>query len=420
MEQQAISLRELNEQVSNVVQTTFDTAVWITAEVSEARVAANGHCYLEFIEKSDRTQNVVARARAVIWSNRWWLLGEAFRQATGQALSPGMKIMVQVRVTMHAAYGYCLDVQDLDPNYTLGEMARRRMEILNRLTEEGIMEMNRELPLPRLTQRLAVISAAGAAGYGDFCHQLEHNEGGFHFYTHLFPAAMQGTRTEPEIIAALERIYQHAELFDAVVIIRGGGATADLASFDSYELAANCAQFPLPILVGIGHERDSTVLDAVAHTSLKTPTAVASFLIERMNDEAALVQQLQAELLERVQEIRRHEQERLRMASLRLQQTRLTLQQQLNRLAMIRERMTLTLRQRTTQEQQKLKFIAQSVQWADPAYILRRGFSITRLNGHAVIDPSEIKKGDRVITQVAQGSFESVITDAEISPRKEF
>jgi exodeoxyribonuclease VII large subunit len=162
------------------------------------------------------------------------------------------------------------------------------------------------------------------------------------------------------------------------------------------------------------------VLDAVAHTSLKTPTAVASFLIERMNDEAALVQQLQAELLERVQEIRRHEQERLRMASLRLQQTRLTLQQQLNRLAMIRERMTLTLRQRTTQEQQKLKFIAQSVQWADPANILRRGFSITRLNGHAVIDPSEIKKGDRVITQVAQGSFESVITDAEISPRKEF
>jgi exodeoxyribonuclease VII large subunit len=384
--QQAISLTELNQRVSDMVSSTFDTPVWITAEISEGRTAANGHYYLELIEKHPRTGVVTARSRAVIWANRWWLLREAFERETGRAFAAGLKVQVEVLVTMHPAYGFSLDIQDIDPSFTVGDMARHRQEILRRLEEEGIIDLNRELPFPRLPQRIAVISAAGAAGYGDFCHQLRNNEGGYTFYPHLFAATMQGAKTEADIIHALDHIYRHADLFDVVVIIRGGGATADLASFDEYDLAANCAQFPLPIIVGIGHERDTTVLDRVAHTSVKTPTAVAAYLIDRMKLEG----------------------DRLHQLIECIQQTRLILTRQMDLVDSQAERLTVGLRQRLEREAARLHLMEQSVKLADPDLILRRGFSITRVNGQAVTSATSVTPGSHIETQLADGTFTSI------------
>jgi exodeoxyribonuclease VII large subunit len=406
--EQAISLTELNQRVSDVVSSTFDTPVWITAEISEARTAANGHCYLEFIEKHPRTGAVTARARAVIWASRWWMLREAFERETGRAFAAGLKVQVEVLVTMHPAYGFSLDIQDIDPSFTIGDMARRRAEILRQLDEEGIIDLNRQLEMPRLPQRIAVISAAGAAGYGDFCHQLQHNAGGYHFYPHLFAAAMQGNKTEAEIIHALDRIYHHAELFDLVVIIRGGGATADLASFDEYALAANCAQFPLPIVVGIGHERDTTVLDRVAHTSVKTPTAVAALLIDLMDAEGAHLAELHDALITTLNDTRRAQHERLRLYADQLQRTRLTLGRQLDRVDRQRERLLNAVRQRLEREHTRQELMAQTVTLANPENILRRGFSITRVEGHALTDATTVAPGTRLVTQLASGEITSV------------
>ncbi len=406
---QAITLTQLNTQVSEVVNETFDTPVWITAEVSEARTAGNGHCYLEFIEKHPRTGAVTARARGVVWSSRWWLLRTAFEQATGRVFAAGIKVQVEVQVTMHPSYGYTLDVQDIDPSFTIGDLARQRQAIIDRLTAEGIIDMNRELPMPRLPQRIAVISAANTAGYGDFCHQLAHNEGGYCFYPHLFAATMQGANTGAAIIKALESIYRHAELFDVVVIIRGGGATADLAGFDEYEAAANCAQFPLPIIVGIGHERDTTVLDRVAHTSVKTPTAVAAYLIDLLAAEGNHLAALTDALTETLHEVRQRQQQRLQTCLTGLQRTRLMLARQLDRVDRQRERLVGCTQQRMEREGARLKLMQQAVTLADPANILRRGFSITRVGGKAVTQASALHPGERLVTQLAQGEITSVV-----------
>lgn len=252
-----------------------------TGELSDVRSNTTGHCYLEFVQKDPRSNNLVAKARGMIWSNIYRLLKPYFEETTGQLFASGIKVLVKVTVQFHELYGYSLTVLDIDPAYTLGDMARRRREILMQLEEEGVLTLNKELEMPVLPQRIAVISSATAAGYGDFCHQLQHNSGGFFFYTELFPALMQGNQVEESVLAALDRINDRVNEFDVVVIIRGGGATSDLSGFDTYLLAAACAQFPLPVITGIGHERDDTVLDSVAHTRVKTPTAAAELLIHR-------------------------------------------------------------------------------------------------------------------------------------------
>ncbi len=427
----ALSLCELNTRVASTINETFDRPYWITAELSDVRTAGNGHCYIEFIDKSEKTGTVTARARGTIWAQRWFLLREDFEGQTRQRFAAGIRVLAEVQVTMHAVYGYTLDVLDIDPSYTMGEMARQRAEIIRQLTADGILDMNKELEIPLLPQRIAVISASNAAGYGDFRHQLAHNDRGFAFYTRLFPAAMQGEKTESSIIAALDRIYQVQDLFDVVVIIRGGGATADLASFDSYAIAANCAQFPLPIIVGIGHERDNTVLDMVAHTSVKTPTAVAALLIDRMKTQADRIDRLRSTLtstLERmlreenlrldmfarnipqwVETRRRQHQLRLQQIVLQLRQSHLLLKRQLDRLEFFRQQLTASTTHRLEERRQQLQWINQRIEIARPENILRRGFSITRINGRAVTSDTEIKEGDRVVTQVARGSFSSVV-----------
>lgn len=408
---EAISLQQLNQQVASVIHATFDEPVWITAELSDVRVANNGHCYMQLVEKDPKRGTMRAFANAHIWANRWWLIRDSFQQQTGQAFQSGLKVMLLVEVTMHEAYGYSLNILDVDPTYTLGEMARRRMEILAQLKQDGVIDMNRELPFPALPQRIAIISAEGAAGYGDFCHQLHDNEWGLCFYTHLFPAIMQGQQTESSVISALERIALYEDLFDVVVIIRGGGASADLASFDSYELALNIANFPLPVITGIGHDRDQTVLDHVAHTSVKTPTAAAALLIDTLSQQLSTLQQLQEDIIDNTRGRIEQEQLRLhRMINL-VRGTHIALGQQINHLTLTAERIKLLSTQRLQNDQQKLSYIERTIQMAQPDNLLKRGFSITRINGHAVRSASEVPPGAELQIQTADG----VITAREDS-----
>lgn len=407
--EEALSLYQLNRMVAQVVAQSFDSPIWIVAEIAQISNPSNGHCYLDLVEKDPRSGASIARARAMIWSNRWWLIRETFEQGSGQRLQSGMKVMISVQVTMHEAYGYSLVIQDIEPSYTVGEMQRKRLEIIQRLTDEGMLDVNKGLPLPSPTQRIAIVSANNAAGYGDFCHQLDNNEYGLRFYTHLFPAALQGEQTVPSVIQALNRIYEHQDLFDVVVIIRGGGSVVDLNSFDNYELALNVANFPLPVIVGIGHERDNTVLDIVAHTSVKTPTAAAAMLIEMAANELSHLEDLQTQMLDLTRG--RIERENLRLARMTnvIQSSHLRLGQQLNRLTLIQERIALFSRQRIAQERQQLTLAQKTIEMAQPDNILKRGFCITRINGKAVKDASQLKIGDIIETQTANGNISSEV-----------
>ena len=318
---ESLSLYELGRLIRHTLNAGLPDAYWVQAELSEVREAYNGHCYVELVQKAERGNTLLAKARGTIWANIYKMLKPYFENATGQRFTAGIKVLLQVTVDYHEQYGLSLTVHDVDPTYTLGDMARRRREILAQLEEEGVLTLNKELDLPVLPQRVAVISAAGAAGYGDFCDQLTSNPYGFVFYPKLFPAVMQGDRVEETVIAALDRIAAALDQWDVVVIIRGGGATSDLSGFDTYPLAANCAQFPLPIITGIGHERDDTVLDMVAHTRVKTPTAAAEFLVASLADAATrldtLVSSLTIGITERMhREDRRVEQLAQRLPSL--------------------------------------------------------------------------------------------------------
>lgn len=402
---QAITLQELNQRISEVVNNTFQEAVWVTAELTDVRVAQNGHCYMQLVQKDPKRGTMLAFANAHIWANRWWLLRDTFQQQTGQAFQTGLKVMLNVQVMMHEVYGYALNILDVDPSYTMGEIARRRLEILRQLQADGIIDMNRELSMPQLPQRIAVISAAGAAGYGDFINQLENNEFGLQFYTHLFPAVMQGNQTESSVIEALERVWEHQDLFDVVVIIRGGGATGDLTSFDSYDMASCVANFPLPVITGIGHERDQTVLDRVAHTSVKTPTAAAALLIEMM---AQQLQQLESFLQSIVEGTQgRIDKEQLRLARLtnHVQGSHIALSQQINRLELMGERIKMLSKQRVEKDLQQIEYIERAVRLVQPDNILKRGFSIVRVDGRAVRDANSVAPGTLLDIETANGQL---------------
>ncbi len=294
------SLYELQVQVKNTLEDVFAGLVWIRAEIGEITVNRSGHCYLDLVETEPGSGQVVARARATIWSYTFRMLKPYFETTTGQAFTQGIKILFQAKVEYHEVFGFSLNVRDIDPAYTMGDLARQRREILRKLEEEGVLEMNKELELPLVPQKIAIVSSPTAAGLQDFLDQLHNNPQGFIFYTKLFPAVMQGSEAAGSIIGALERIYGYDDFFDAVVIIRGGGAQIDLACFDNYDLAYHVTQFPLPVLTGIGHDKDDSVVDLVAHTRLKTPTAVAEFLISGVNAFATKLSELEQQFLELV------------------------------------------------------------------------------------------------------------------------
>ncbi len=279
MKESQLSLLELNQLIKDTLDDAFATPVWVKAEISEMTVNRTGHCYLELVDVDPSSKEVLARARATIWSYSFRMLRPYFETTTGQSFTQGIKILVSVKVEYHPVYGMSLNIRDIDPSYTMGDMARKRREIIVQLQEDGVYDMNRELELPLVPQRVAIISSPTAAGLQDFMDQLNNNQRNIQFYTKLFPAVMQGTETAGSIINALELVFQYEDFFDVVCIIRGGGAQLDLASFDNYELAYHVAQFPVPVITGIGHDKDETVIDLVAHTKMKTPTAVAEFLI---------------------------------------------------------------------------------------------------------------------------------------------
>ncbi|MFA9391920.1 MAG: exodeoxyribonuclease VII large subunit [Prolixibacteraceae bacterium] len=309
-----LTLSELNSLIKETLELSFPDHLWVIAEIGELKVNRSGHCYLELVEKNPLTDEIKARSRATIWSWQFRFIQPYFETTTGQSLQAGLKVMVSVSIEFHEVYGMSLNIKDIDPNYTLGDMARKRQEVVNRLIKEGVFEMNKEIPLADLPARIAIISSPTAAGYEDFMMQLKNNEAGYVFYTKLFPASMQGTDSSKSIVQALEYIYEWEEAFDAVVIIRGGGSQLDLSCFDDYDLALNIAQFPLPVLTGIGHEKDDSIADMVAHTKLKTPTAVAEFLIARFDEVATEINELERSFFSEVDQLISKEQTRLEQA----------------------------------------------------------------------------------------------------------
>ena len=410
MEQAVISLYELNNLVRGVIANTFTQSFWIRAEMSDVRVAQNGHCYLEFIEKDSKNRNIIAKARGSIWANVFRLLKAYFESETGQAFSSGLKVLVQVSVEFHELYGYSLNVHNIDPTYTLGDQARNRALILKQLEEEGVLTLNKELELPTITNRIAVISSPTAAGYEDFCNQLENNTDGFVFYAHLFPAIMQGERTEESIISALDRIYKHVDKFDAVIIIRGGGATSELSSFDSYLLAANCAQFPLPIITGIGHERDDTVLDIVAHTRAKTPTAVAEFLIKRIQSAAIVMYELQESIITSTN--RKLTEETVFLNTLATHFSYIikdNTKDQLNKINTFTERLKNATKRVIQEEKHRLTNKEQFLKLISPENILKKGYTLTIRNNKIVKSSLELKEGDTITNRLYDGDLVSEV-----------
>ena len=431
MENQPLSLFELNALVRKSVKLCLPDEYWVQAELSDVRTNYSGHCYLEFVQKDPRGNALVAKARGMIWSNIYSMLKPYFERETGQAFTSGIKVLVKVTVDFHELYGYSLTVIDIDPAYTLGDMARRRKEIIRRLEEEGVLTLNKELDMPLLPQRVAVISSATAAGYGDFCNQLLNNADGLVFYPHLFAAVMQGDKVEASVIAALNAIYKEADRWDVVVIIRGGGATSDLSGFDTYDLAANCVQFPLPIITGIGHERDDTVIDMVSHTRVKTPTAAAEFLINRMRETASDLERYITYFHQTIPERIAHSKERLEQwvariparVQMRLQHERFRQERMAVRMntawqtRLLREEYRLKLEQRLAtaidarlqRERHRLQLAQSQVEAASPELLLKRGYSLTLKDGKAVTDASALHSGDVLTTRVAKGEFKSKV-----------
>jgi len=406
----SITLSELTEQIQQTIRGNFNAPVWIRAEISELRENPGGHCYLELIEKDTDSDTLLAKSKATCWASTYRMLKPYFESSTGQSLRSGLKVLVSVSVEFHSVYGFSLNLRDIDPTFTIGEMAARRLQIIRQLEADGVVDMNKLLQLPVPLQRLAIISSATAAGFGDFNDQLKNDPSHFAIYTRLFPAVMQGDQAEASIISALEKIYEHAGLFDAVVIIRGGGATTDLACFDSYELALNCAQFPLPVIAGIGHQRDYTILDMVAHTSVKTPTAVAEFLIANLQEAENRVLDISSDIRYVIANRMEAESRKVDQLKLRIKQTLQSwVIQKTHRLERQKSRLQSTVRMHLLKQNNKLLLLEKSIETHSPVFLLRHGYTITTLNGKRVTSAGEVKSGDKIRTFVHDGDFGSQV-----------
>jgi exodeoxyribonuclease VII large subunit len=476
MNDQQLTLSELQSRVKGSLEDSFSMPVWVKAEISEMTVNRSGHCYLDLVETEPGTDTVIARCRATIWSYTFRMLRPYFETITGQTFSEGLKVLLQAKIEYHEVYGFSLNIRDIDPVYTLGDLARQRREIIRRLQEDGVFEMNKELELPLVTQRIAVISSSTAAGLQDFLDQLHTNQHHFVFYTKLFPSVMQGSESPRSIMNALDLIYEYEDWFDAVVIIRGGGAQLDLACFDQYELAFHVAQFPLPVITGIGHDKDDTVVDLVAHTRMKTPTAVAEFLISGALQFSQELSELEKHFTELITDQLEEHKDRLNEAADQLnklvnqlivtQQNRLNIariklanrsdaflknnQTHLKRLVIETKNITgkyvtrqnhlldqsgnklnfifrgqvqksknllnqfqhlirIQASDQIRTEKKNLNLIQEKLRLVDPQNILKRGYSLTMLNGKIVKSVGQLIEGDRLETRLGDGIVESKV-----------
>ena len=411
--EQRMTLLELNGLVRQVIELGLPGEYWVEAELSECR-ESRGHCYMELIQRDDRQAVPVAKASAKCWASKWMMIRPYFERTTGQRLQSGMKVLLKVYPQFHEAPSCITIVIDIDPNYTLGDQARRRQEIIRQLKEEGVFDLQRDLRLPLICLNIAVISSQTAAGYGDFAAQLADTT--FAFRTQLFPAIMQGEGVEQSVIAALNRIYQakletEAQGYDCVVIIRGGGATSDMSGFDTLALAENVANFPIPIITGIGHDRDECILDMVSHQRVKTPTAAAAFLIDH-------AQSVLDSLTDAQNRISRHALQHLSALNIQLS----TLQSQLAslftvvktrqeaRLVNIWQRIPMIVERRLTSESHRLELLAERLKTFDPRLLLQRGYSITMKDGKTIRDPKTLQPGDQIETIMEKGTIKSIIT----------
>ncbi len=431
MKEESISLLEFNARVKRLLSSPDVQRCWVTVEMSDVAVRG-GHCYMELVQKDETNTRILAKNRGVIWANAFPRLKYEFESTTGMAFKSGLKLMVEASANYHEQYGLSLVISNINPEYTLGGMAMKRREILNRLAQEGIIDMNKELAFPDVPQRIAVVSAEGAAGYGDFMNQLQNNQFGLQFYTHLFSAMMQGERTAPTVIDALNRINECRELFDCVVIIRGGGATSDLHCFDDYLLAASVAQFPLPVIVGIGHERDVTVLDDVAAMRVKTPTAAAEWLISRGETALARIGELSNAVVNVVSGYVARANEQLAYYGSTIPLVARNMVDAANsRLSNLGQAIPLAVNNRITASRTQLLYLFQSmkqageqrllrenmhlqaledkVQILSPQNTLRRGYALTLRDGKVVTRVGDLKTGDSITTMLADGEVKSIV-----------
>ncbi|OFX83772.1 MAG: exodeoxyribonuclease VII large subunit [Bacteroidetes bacterium GWF2_33_16] len=452
--EQSISLLELNSSIKETLKQSFPDSVWVIAEVSELKINRNGHCYLELIEKDVINENIIARSRATIWAFTFRMLKPYFESITSQELSPGLKILFRASVEFHESYGLSLNIIDIDPNYTLGDLAKKRAETIKRLEAEGVINMNKELELPLVIQRIAIISSETAAGYQDFVNQLLNNSNKYVYYLKLFPSIMQGPQAEESIIQSLENIFDYEDCFDVVVIIRGGGSQADLNCFNNYTLASNVAQFPIPVLTGIGHDKDESVVDIVANTKLKTPTAVAEFIISKCIEFENRIDEISNSIFDEISEFLIHQRNNLgQLINLFSPQTKNLLLKEKNRLLQIKhvalndisdslkllylkidrisnkihlkskekliyqKELLYSYNQKKHKQTQtflrskeyKLCFWESNLKLLDPKNILKRGYSITCFEGKAVKNSIDLNTNDEITTILYKGKIESKI-----------
>lgn len=381
------SLSDLCLLIGEALEEHLAPTYWVRAEI--ASLSLRGHCYMELVEKS-ANHSIAAKVRATCWQHAYHILAPYFAAETGQTLSVGLQVLLEVEVSFHAVYGMSLNVVGIDPSYTLGDLARQRQETILRLKEEGVWDMQQSLRTPTLPRRIAVISSADAAGYGDFQHQLMHNRGAYRFHIQLFPALMQGEQSPRSIMQALHTIAEESEAYDIVAIVRGGGATTDLRNFDDYDLACHCAQFPLPIIAGIGHTRDISIVDMVVHTSVKTPTAVAEWLIQRMDAQA----------------------DRLSQLSLRLQEAvKHSVQCHQNKLYNLHQSIRFATQQRLYKQRSKLELWEKTIALHSPERIYRMGYTLTTMDGKVVRSIHDVKAGQQLQTHTADGVILSEVVE---------
>ena len=425
-----LSLFDLNGKIKDCLKSNLEESYWVVAEIGEIRVNQKGHCYLELVEKSD--DKIIAQNRAVIWSYTYRNLSGWFEALTGQELKPGLKILSNVIVSYHEIYGLSLNIRDIDAAYTIGERAKKRMEIINKLKEDGVYDLNRQIPLPLVPQRIAVVASSTSAGYLDFMNQLENNASNYRFRVSHYQAIMQGHEAEASIIGAMLEIYKDIELFDILVIIRGGGATLDLECFDGYDLASHVSQFPIPVITGIGHERDETITDMVANTALKTPTAVAEFMISGCRQFEEYIDNLYVQVIDKVQYSFKDRKNHLENLSGQLkyitenvfkgQLLKLNVMgQNIGNAAKGRKRLMETalsgyvnsLRLHTERfialQKKDLLNLAKGIEWIDPKSVLKRGYSITRSKGKIVKSAKKLRKGDIIENLFYDGKKDSKI-----------
>jgi exodeoxyribonuclease VII large subunit len=429
----SITLSDLHKNIQQTIQNQFDEAYWITCEISELKSNQTGHCYLELIEKEKDTNSILAKSKATIWSMTYRMLKPYFETTSGYEFTSGIKVLIRAKVEFHSVYGFSLNIVDIDPTYTLGDFEKKRLEIINRLTQEGILNMNKEIQFPTIPKNIAIISSENAAGYGDFVNQLENNSYCFKFHHKLFQATMQGENVESSILAAFDKIYQHENVFDVVVIIRGGGSKSDLSWFDNYWIAYTVTQFPLPVLTGIGHEQDDTITDLVAHTRLKTPTAVAEFLIssfanfnetiteyesyifnsflQQIQDEKTEINQISSQIAISIKDVLAYEKQALSNIPIVLKNSISNFikdkKNEINK--KFEQKLKFTIEKQILNQKHKLTEFEQIVEHSDPQKMFKKGYSITLKNGKIVKSVSQLKTNDEIETLLSDGKILSKV-----------